>query len=233
MRIAVVDDEEVFRNEIALIISRLYGRDKVSCFLYSDGDEILRSLSNGFPFDAVFLDIEMKNMDGMTAASKIREYLPKIPIIFLTSHTEMAMEGYEVNAFRFLAKPIDGNKLRAALCDLEDLLYKDEKIILHKDGEDIILSQREVLYIEALNNNVRFVLPKREVAVRMKFSDALKLLGPDYCKIHRSFCVNLAHVKKMNAGSCLMDNKEELPVGRSCVQDARKALFEYVRKAGR
>ena len=233
MRIAVVDDEEVFRNDISLIISRLYGRDRVSLFLYSDGEEILQSLQKGFPFDAVFLDIEMKNMDGMTAASKIREFLPKIPVIFLTSHTEMAMEGYEVNAFRFLAKPIDEHKLRLALTDLEDLLYKDEKIILRKDGEDIILSQREIVYIEALNNNVRFVLKNGDVSVRMKFSEAIKLLGNDSCKIHRSFCVNLAHVKKMSSDTCIMDNKADLPVGRSCAQDARKALFDYVRKAGR
>ncbi|MBO4637392.1 MAG: response regulator, partial [Clostridiales bacterium] len=66
MRIAVVDDEETERNETAGIISRLYGKDKVSCFLFSDGEEILESLKNGFPFDAVFLDIEMKKMDGMT-----------------------------------------------------------------------------------------------------------------------------------------------------------------------
>lgn len=237
VRVAVVDDEEITRNEIAQIISRLYGRDKVSCFLYSDGDEILESLRKGFPFDAVFLDIEMKKMDGMTAASKIREFLPMIPIIFLTSHTEMAMEGYEVRAFRFLAKPIDENKLRQTLTDLEKLLYKDEKIVLRSCGEDQICSLRDILYIEALNNNVRYVMKDSQVCVRMKFTEALKSVESshdnDFCKIHRSFCVNLAHVRKMGASECIMDNGDSLPVARASSQEAKKALFDHIRRTGR
>ena len=207
----------------------------MSCFLFSDGEEILESLKNGFPFDAVFLDIEMKKMDGMTAASMIRTFLPNIPIIFLTSHTEMAIEGYEVRAFRFLVKPVDENKLRNTLTDLEKFLYVDEKIVLRKDGEDRIVSLKDILYAEALNNYVRFVLRNGEISVRMRFSEALKSLGEgeDFNKIHRSFCVNLSHVKTMSASGCVMDNGDILPLGRTCAAESKKALFAYVKRMGR
>ena len=128
MKLAIVDDESVYRSQIANLIDSVCGREDVSCFMYSDGSELIRSFENGFSLDAIFLDIEMKDVDGMTAARKVREYSKDIPIIFLTSHTELAMDGYEVDAFRFLSKPVNEVKLKETLADLEKKLKVDEKI---------------------------------------------------------------------------------------------------------
>ena len=57
MRLAIVDDETVFRSQVAELINSVYGRSEVSCFLYADGSELIRSFENGFKLDAVFLDI--------------------------------------------------------------------------------------------------------------------------------------------------------------------------------
>ena len=101
MRIAIVDDESVFRKQITDSIHSLYGKGDVSCFHYADGKELIAAFENGFELDAVFLDIEMKQMDGMKTARIIRTYSDSIPIIFMTSHTEMAMDGYEVSIIAF------------------------------------------------------------------------------------------------------------------------------------
>ena len=236
MRIAVVDDESVFRKQITEKIASLYGREDVSCYHYSDGAEVIRSFENGFELDAVFLDIEMKELDGMSTARKIREYNKEIPIIFITSHTEKALDGYEVDAFRFLSKPIDEEKLRQALTDLEKLLKVDNKIVLRQDGEDMVFSVSELKYAEAANNSVRFVLASRVVEQRMKFSDAMKMIdekSSDFIKIHRSYYINLAHVVKINTSDVLMDNKELLPVARGTSATVKQALFDYVRRTGR
>ena len=144
MRIAIVDDEIVFRKQITEKIASLYGREDVSCFHYSDGAELIRSFENGFEPDAVFLDIEMKELDGMSTARKIRDFNKEVPIVFTTSHTEMALDGYEVDAFRFLSKPIDEEKLRKTLTDLEKLLKVDNKIVLRQDGEELIFKISEL-----------------------------------------------------------------------------------------
>lgn len=236
MRIAIVDDEEVFRRQIASMISNLYGREDVSCFLYADGAEVIRSFENDFRLDAVFLDIEMKELDGMSTARRIREFNKDIPIVFTTSHTEMAMDGYEVDAFRFLSKPIDEEKLRLTLTDLEKLLKVDNKIVLRQDGEDMVFSVSELKFAEASNNSVRFVFASRVVEQRMKFSDAMKMIdekSSDFIKIHRSYYVNLGHVVKLNSSDVLMDNKELLPVARGASAAVKNALFDYVRRTGR
>ncbi|MBO4928306.1 MAG: response regulator transcription factor [Clostridiales bacterium] len=236
MRIAVVDDEKVFRQQIADQIASLYGRENVSCFLFSDGKELVRSFENGFLLDAIFLDIEMKELDGMSTAKLIRQYNKEIPIIFTTSHIEMAMEGYEVDAFRFLGKPIDERKLREALSDLEKKLKVEEKIVLRKDGEDLIFPVSELIYAEASNNSVRFVFPDEAVEQRMRFSEAMTLidsLTSGFCKIHRSYYISLGHVVRMGTSEVLMDNQENLPIARGVAAEAKKDLLEYIRRNGR
>lgn len=236
MRIAIVDDEDLFRRQIAKIISSLYGDGDISCYHYSDGKELVATFENGFPLDAVFLDIEMKDMDGMLTARLIRKYSKDIPVIFLTSHTEMAIEGYEVGAFRFLAKPVDPVKFKETLTDLEKLLKKDEKIVLHKDGEDLVFPVSSLVYAEACNNSVRFVFTDTELTVRMKFSEVLKMIesvSRDFCRTHRSYIISLMHVTKMTLACAKMDNGEEIPVSRSYSRDAKTLLFDYVRRQGR
>lgn len=236
MRIAVVDDESVFRKQITEEIASLYGREDVSCFHYSDGEEIIRSFENGFELDAVFLDIEMKSVDGMAAARRIREFNKDIPIVFMTSHTEMAMDGYEVQAFRFLGKPVEREKLRQTLQDLEKKLKVDEKIVLVKDGEQIVNSVSELVYVEASNNSCRFVFTRKMIELRMKFKEACELVdkvSQDFYKCHRSYYINLGHVKKLAAAEVTMDNGQVLPVARSASSEAKQKLFDYVRRTGR
>lgn len=236
MRIAIVDDESVFRQQIGQIISSLYGRDEVTCFLYSDGKELLNSLELGMALDAVFLDIEMKELDGMSTAKVIREKNKDIPIVFLTSHTEMAMDGYEVEAFRFLGKPINETKLRETLTDLEHKLKVEEKIVLHKDGEDLIYPISTLIYIEAANNCVRFVFKTTSVEVRMKFAEACKMiddLTSDFVKIHRSYYVNLGHILKLGPSDVITSDNSALPVARGSASEVKSRLFEYVRRTGR
>ena len=236
MRLAIVDDESAYRRHIVEMIDSVYGKSEVSCYLYSDGSELIRSFENGFKLDAVFLDIEMKDIDGMTAAKRIREYSKDIPVIFLTSHTELAMDGYEVDAFRFLGKPVNEVKLRETLTDLEKKLKVDEKIVLLKDGEEIVNPVSTLIYIEASNNSVRFCFRGDKVELRMKFTDAVSMVDEvshDFVKIHRSYYVNLAHVKKLSATDVILDNNEVLPVARSASSDAKKRLLEFIRRNSR
>ena len=120
MRIAVCDDEKVFLQMICNKIDSFYKSLDVCCIAFGDGSEIIKAYECGQRFDAVFLDIEMKKLDGMKTAERIRSFSSEVPIIFLTSHTEFAMEGYEVGAMRFLQKPVKNDKLEQALTDIKN-----------------------------------------------------------------------------------------------------------------
>lgn len=240
MRLAIVDDEEVFRRQIEKNISELYGREDVVCFLYSDGSEILKSIDNGNKFDAIFLDIEMKTFDGMSTARELRARKINTPLIFITSHVEMAMDGYEVAAFRFLGKPIDPARLKAVLTDLEQMLYKETSITITSDGENLIVPITTIQFIESMNNDVVYHVLRdknnEEIKVRAKLSvvfDELNGLCNDFYKIHRCTIINLRNVRQYSATEVTMKDGTKLAVARSEQAKFRKAMFDFVKRAGR
>ena len=106
MRIAICDDEEIYRIELKTLLDKLLINADYNIDTFDDGNRLSESFKS-LPYDLVFLDIEMPAVDGITLAKKIRAVSEKVFIVFLTSHVEYAIEGYEVNALRYLTKPVD------------------------------------------------------------------------------------------------------------------------------
>lgn len=232
MRIAVCDDENVFLNHICNEIETFYKSLDIICVPFHDGGEVISAFEHGQRFDAIFLDIEMKQLDGMKTAEKVRSFSSDVPIVFLTSHTELAMDGYEVGAFRFLQKPVKKEKLEQALADIKRMYEKRENILLKENGEEHIVVAEDIIFAESSNNYVRFVTCDKGYKVRMKLKEAQNLLCENtdcFSKIHRCSIVNLGHVTSYNEKEVNLDNGEILSISKSFLQQFRTDIFEYVK----
>lgn len=232
MYIAVCDDEKIFRDEIIEALYAYFGKLEITCKEYDDGASLLAAYEQGEEFHALFLDIEMPETDGMTTANMLRAKGFTAPIIFLTSHTEMAMEGYEVAAFRFLGKPANPDKLEKTLHDLKEELCEKKKLIIRSEGEDVILITEDICYVEAQNNSIMIKTDKQDYIIRKKIADIEKELGElseTFFRVHRGYIVNLAHVKKHVGTDIVLDNGETIPLSRSMVNEFKQRLFAYVR----
>lgn len=104
MRICICDDDKFMCDNLKEMILQ-HGAHVITVF-YS-AEELLFECENQFPFDCVFLDIQMKSINGIECARKIREYDKKIGIVFLSAIKDYVFEGYEVNAIRYLLKPLE------------------------------------------------------------------------------------------------------------------------------
>lgn len=236
MRIAICDDEGIFRDQLEKALYDFFGRLDLTVLTFADGVEVLDYVEKGDGFDALFLDIEMREVDGMTTAGRLRERGVQAPVIFLTSHTEMAMEGYEVAAFRFLGKPLQEEKLLRTLSDLREQLLHCKSLMIRCDGEDVVLPLSEILYVEAQNNSVRIVLGDREYVIRKKLSDLERELSEQsdlFFRIHRGYLVNLQHIKKTHGLEISLSNGETLMVSRSLGNAFKETLLYYVRSSAR
>lgn len=236
MRIAVCDDEKTFLDMICREIEGFYKSLDICCIPFADGSELVVAYEKGQCFDAIFLDMEMKQLDGMKTAEKIRSFSANVPIVFLTSHTELAMDGYEVGAFRFLKKPVDSGKLRQTLTDIQNLYRKKKPIVLKENGNEFFLSPDDIISAESEDNMVIFVTADKEYRVRMKLTEALVLLfeyGACFCRIHRCSIVNLGHVVSCSEKEVKLDNEKKLPISKSYSSDFKRKLFEYVKMNAR
>ena len=132
MKIAVCDDDRLLTGEIDGQLQKIREKTGISfeTDIFFDGETLWEAIEKNGSYDIVYLDIEMKNMDGITVARKIRDRDPYAILIFVSSYDSYYEQLFEVEPLRFLHKPIDPEKFeeyfRVAykkLTSLEDRLH--------------------------------------------------------------------------------------------------------------
>lgn len=230
MRIAICDDEEKFQIPLRDMIHKFYNSIDVVVDLFSDGRKLLERY-DAAPYDVLFLDIEMPAMDGITLAKKLRERSESVFIVFLTGHVEYALEGYEVNALRYLTKPVKEDKLKEVLKYVMEKNTCKHQLMLKSEGEDLRLNVTDIQYFEAQNQYVMVYTNKTSHLVRANLSDFEDQLKNDgFYRIHRSYLISLAKVTKIVKSDVIMETGASLPISRNNVKPLKEALYSFIEK---
>ena len=228
MRIAICDDEELYRVELKTILDKLLINVDYNIDTFDDGNRLIESFK-AQPYDILFLDIEMPAVDGITLAKSLRAISEKVFIVFLTSHVEYAIEGYEVNALRYLTKPVDIDKLKEVIRYVQEKQGASRQLIIKEDGEELLININDVIYLESMNQNVRIVTTQGEHVIRYNIGDFEEQLKNDgFFRSHRGYLISLAKVKKLSKNDVIMEGDVILPVSRSNVKALKDTLYSYV-----
>lgn len=238
LRIAYCEDEKVQIDYMNHLIQTWEVNSGVKCIFtsYESAKTFLFEHQDRYPFDVVVLDIDMQEINGMELAKRIREVDSKVPIVFLTNRKEYVFEGYEVNAFRYILKPIDLDKLTIVLNEICRQLYSKKCYIIEKqDGEIIKIDLEELLYIEVtghylnavtLSNVYRIKKSLQEIAAIIeKHKDSLQNAGFIYT--HRSYLANIKYIERILKTECIMSNQASIPISRNCYKSVNDAFIKY------
>lgn len=230
MRIAICDDEEKYIKDVATRIYKQLGESDLTMHTFTDGHELLDT-ADVKPYDLVFLDIEMPAIDGITLAKELRKKSSSTYIVFLTGHVEYAIEGYEVNALRYLTKPIQEDKLTDVLAFVLKEKQSRKQLVIKTDGEEIRIDAADIIYMEAQNKYVMIYTTKGEYLVRYNLADFEEELK-DYgiLRVHRSYLVSLSKVRKIGSADCTLAKNYNVPVSRSNIKPLKDALLTYLEK---
>lgn len=185
--------------------------------------------------DIALLDIDFDgaNYNGMDIARKIRSLRSDTVIVFVTNFIEYAPEGYEVQAFRYILK----RDLQADLKAILPLALKQlnqETLPIQVNGEIIKILLDDILYLEVQQHNVTVVTRKLTSEGKQKgysfhatLSDLEKRLQPSgFLRIHKSYLVNMKHLKKFQCREATLDNGIILRVGeKSYAENKQKFLL--------
>lgn len=237
IRIAMVDDDEAFLELLKERIRRFFWRRQepaeISAFV--TGRNLLYELEDGGGFDICFLDIEMPQMDGLTLARRLREKDDRMLLIFITSHLNYAVEGYEVSAFAYLPKLMLKEKLDGILKrGCEELLRREEKSYCLENANRIErIFYSEILYIYKEGKESVLVTERRELSVRKPLSRVMEELeGKEFMMIDRGYVVNLSKIFRLEGRELTMINGAILPVSRSHVKELKENIHRYWKKGG-
>jgi len=230
MRIAICDDELQCRRQFVDAVDKIAKSLDVITLAFEDGIEFLRSFREN-PYDLVFLDIEMPVTDGISLARKLREISTDVPIVFLTAHIEYALEGYEVNALRYLTKPVQPEKLREIIEYVSAKMQQQRSIWIKNDAVDIRLPLSDILCFEAQNQNILIRTETQEYSVRHNIGDYEQELCADgFFRVHRSYLVSLRRIQSVGKGEITLCGGLRIPVSRSKEKELKDALFSCVRE---
>ena len=203
LRIAIVEDEDVFAQELLSYLTR-FERERGETFhisRFSDGDEIADPYPGGF--DLILMDICMRFMDGMTAAEKIRESDDQVVIIFITNRTDYISFAQKMS--RALER-IAGRRTK--------------KIGLNTRSGLLRIDIDRIWYIESHGHEITYHTKLGDYMVRERIQDIEKVMEADgFFRINKGCLVNLRHVDGIQ-DHCALVGGNRLPVSR-----ARKADF--------
>ncbi len=174
--------------------------------------------------DVLFVDIEMPGMSGL----ELLRHLKGQPIltVFITSHPEFAIDGFELEAFDYLVKPLTSERFaRCALRlrDFAELKHKafayekaiESDAIVIKQGHDKCkISLTDILFLEAMKDYTRLVTKDRPYLVLATLTELLGKLPEDkFVRIHRSYAIRRDKVTAVKSNKVLVATSE-LPVGK-------------------
>ncbi len=230
MRIAICDDETPMHSLLKRHLDS-YARGRnliVTYFDFMGGKELL-----AFPqeLDLIFLDYQMKELDGLETARKLRAAHIDTPVIFLTSFPHIVFDTFEVNAYRFLVKPVDPEKLTAAMDDLLSDQETDQYIVI-KDGESTRrINIDDILYAEA-SDKTCFVRTTDDGFVYKKTLSEFESLLPEdrFFRSHRAYLVGFRHVVSHTDTTILLDNQEKALISKLKRTPFKKAFQDYIKR---
>lgn len=231
MKCIIVDDEPLAIDLIVAYLERM-GDLEIVATTNSPIEAI--SLIQNTEVDLVFLDIQMPNITGLELVKAI----PNLPqFIFTTAYPQYALDGFELNATDYLVKPIAFPRFVKAVSrasELHDLKSKepielqtpDEFIFVKSEYENIKINTADILYIEGLKDYIKIHIANsaKSVLTLMSFKAILeKLPKKNFLRIHRSYIVNIEHVRSHQKNKLIVNNTR-LPISDAFKLDTLNRL---------
>ncbi len=228
-KIAICDDEQNQIEYISSIVSMWEKQLGCVCDIstFHSAEAFLFDYWEDRTYDILLLDVEMKNMNGIELAKRIRKNNNRVEIIFITSHFEFVGEGYEVDALHYLSKPISADKLLQVLTKAaEKLSSEPSSVVIVCDGETVKLYESEILYAESFLHYIVIHTKDTEYKIKESISAFEKKLSDDFYRIHRSYLVSLKHITRISRTSIHIGSIE-LPLSRGKYDDINRTFIEH------
>jgi len=243
VRILIVDDELQSRSLIKKLLS-LHFPD----IIVDEAENVTSAVEKIYQFNPklIFLDVQMRGETGFDLLDKVGK--TNFEIIFTTAHNEFALKAFRYSALDYLVKPIDVEDFKSSVIraiarighhssSTEQVSFfndlrsgqKASKLTIPTTEGFLFVNVDDILYCHAVGNYTEFYLAGDQKLISSytlgHYSETLS--DQNFFRVHRSYLVNLSHVKmykKGNGGSIKMSNDEEIEVSRSAKEEFLKAL---------
>ena len=221
LKYVIVDDDEIDRAAVETEALKFSFLHKIaSC---SNPVEAFEIIDHTRP-DVIFLDIEMPGISGIDFLRK-KIHITALPVL-VTSHPEFALEGFELEAFDYLLKPVSSERFATCAYRLRDFYQmrikafafdteQENNFIIIKQGYDKYkIAISDILYLEAMKDYTKIVTTEQKYLVLSTLNGIIeKLPEGKFTRIHRSYVVNKNKIDSVQKNKIKI-HSTELPIGK-------------------
>lgn len=233
MKIAICDDETEFIDVVCSLLEQ-WAKErsiKLTIYRFTNGDDLIDAHRNEC-MDLIIMDVIMPLLSGLDTAKELRNMNQTVPIVFLTSSREFAVDSYEVKAFHYLMKPVDRAAFFLMLDDFLETFNPPKPFFTAKTADGfcrIVIA--DVDYLEAQNKQVIVHLSNgRTIVIRELFSKCAEIFSPEngFCCCHRSYIVNLNNVEQFSKTEITTVHKAAIPISRNSYAAFKETYFNHM-----
>lgn len=229
MRIAVCDDLPEERARLVLMLEAFFKAKALpAAFSQFDSGEALLSAYAPGAVDLLFLDIYMNQMTGVETARRLKASDPACVLIFTTASREHGADAFDTDAFHYLVKPVEKEKLFSVMnrwydgfCQVRTMAFKSGRTT-----REVFV--RDILYIDVQgrNSTVHTLGENFETALSLSVAESL-LPAEEFVRPIRYCLVALGHIRSIRDDGVALDSGETLPLSRLEKENVRQRLAAY------
>lgn len=226
---AICDDSDADLDYIAALVSQWANDRKalVHIDVFTSAEAFLFHYDKEKDYDILLLDIEMKQMDGVTMAKTVRKTNETVQIVFITGYSEYIAEGYEVSALNYLVKPLQEKKLREVLDRATVKLQKNERFLtVCLSGETLRIPFYEIRYLEVMKNYVT-IHGKRDYTVKKTLGEFEEQLDERFYRTGRSYLLNLTWIERVTKTAVILNDGTNILLPRGQYEPLNRAIIKH------
>lgn len=237
IRIALCDDNKENMLQLHQKIIEWYRENSknqsVSITEYSDSVYLSSVIDAGDSHDVFFLDVEMPKVDGFQLADKIRNKLPAAIIVFLTSHSELAPDGYKFRALRYVSKLVLSQKLPEALeaVQKEFSALESGYLVVPHYTDALRIPYNEILYVQhILRSSQIYTLRQGVIKDNRGLKTIYSVIGDKrFIYIDRSTFVNIDFIRELKGNEIILRTGESLAISRPMLANVKETIVRMWR----
>lgn len=232
MKIAICDDQEIYRKNIKEKILKFLKLLNItgSIFEYESGNSLLIDILNK-KFDLIILDIIMDELDGISTARAIRILDKDVEIVFLSRYEEYAIKGYGLNVCDYLLKNENEDKLKEIIHKISKN-KRNRTIVLKMQKEIVSFDINQIYFFEVNNRIITVHYDAYGVYKTKEFYSKLdevekQLKEEAFYRSHRSYLVNIKKIRKIASKEIYFNVEARAMVSRNKYLELKEIYLNY------
>lgn len=235
IKVGLCDDNDLHINELSKLLNNISLKKNLplEIITFKSGEELINFHKNkGDYFDLIFLDILMDGINGIVTAKTLKSICSNTYIIFVTVSKDYALDSYEVDAYSYILKPFNEDKISSKFLSVVEKVLHNRKNILHvKNNQDMYsINLDSTIFFESNLRKITAYSISNEVSFYEKLSNLeVDLRCSNFIRCHRSYLVNLSYIKNIISSEVVTTTGHRIPISKKYLKSIREDFMEYIK----